>query len=155
MVDAPVCTFIRRGSHVTLHYRIAVSVDGEERDVVNTFGAQPATLSIGGAEIAEALENRLLGLAEGAHARFEIPAGEAFGARRPELMQTFSAATFAASADIQSHAAPGDVVRMTDSAGREFAGVMQQRDADQVVIDFNHPLAGRPLLFSVQVIGVL
>ena len=91
----------------------------------------------------------------GAHARFEIPAGEAFGARRPELIQTFSAATFAASTEIESHAAPGDVVRLTDGAGRQFAGVMQQRDADRVIVDFNHPLAGRPLLFSVQVIGVL
>jgi FKBP-type peptidyl-prolyl cis-trans isomerase SlpA len=155
MVDAPFCAFIRRGSHVTLHYRIAVAVDGEERDVVNTFGAQPATLTIGSAEIAEALENRLLGLAEGVHTRFEVPAGEAFGARRPELIQSFSAATFAASADIEPHAGPGDVVRVTDTAGREFAGVMQQRDADRVIVDFNHPLAGRPLLFLVQVIGVL
>jgi len=155
MVDAPVCAFIRRGSHVTLHYRIAVSVDGEERDVVNTFGAQPATLTIGSAEIAEALENRLLGLTEGAHARFEVPADEAFGARRAELIQTFSEATFAASADIELHAALGDVVRMTDSVGREFAGVMQRRDADRIIVDFNHPLAGRPLIFSVQIIGVL
>jgi FKBP-type peptidyl-prolyl cis-trans isomerase 2 len=63
MVDAPVCAFIRRGSHVTLHYRIAVSVDGEG-GTLSTRSVHSRPLTIGGAEIAEALENRLLGLAE-------------------------------------------------------------------------------------------
>ena len=86
-----------------------------------------------------------------------MPAGEGFGARSPELVQIFSAATFDASADIRSQDyAPGDVVRMTRAPeGREFSGVHEAARRRPVVIDFNHPLAGMPMLFSVQVIGVL
>ena len=58
MPDSP---RIASGSHVTLHYRIAVLVDGTEREVMSTFGAQPATLTIGAGDLAEPLEVRLLG----------------------------------------------------------------------------------------------
>lgn len=155
MVDSLARARIRHGSHVTLHYRIAVQIEGEERSVVDTFGAQPATLTVGNHEIAEPLEERLLDLAEGERARFEFDCDAAFGARRPELVQTLAAATFASGADSAVDYQPGDTVRVSDSLGRAFSGVLQQRAADRVVIDFNHPLAGMPVTFTVQIIGVL
>lgn len=155
MVDSPASARVRPGSHITLHYRIAVQVDGAERDVVDTFGAQPATLTVGNAEIAEALEQSLLDLTEGQQARFEFPPDAAFGARRPELVQTLSAAAFAAATDSDANYQPGDAVRIADGHGREFSGVLQQRDAGRVIVDFNHPLAGMPVTFTVHIIGVL
>jgi FKBP-type peptidyl-prolyl cis-trans isomerase SlpA len=155
MVDSPVSARVRHGSHVTLHYRIAVQVDGAERCVVDTFGAQPATLTVGNAEIAEPLEQRLLDLAEGQHARFEFPSDAAFGARRPELVQTLAATAFAGAADPNAECQLGDTVRISDGHGREFSGVLKQRDADRVIVDFNHPLAGMPVTFTVHIIGVL
>lgn len=146
---------IAPGSHVTLHYRIAVLVDGAEREVVSTFGAQPATLTVGGGEIAEPLEARLLGLAEGARERFELAAGEGFGARSPDLVQTLSSAVFEASADRTTDYAAGDVVRFAGPEGRQFTGVLKRLDDQCAVIDFNHPLAGMPVRFAVHVVGVL
>ena len=39
----------------------------------------------------------------------------------------------------------------------QYAGAVQQvkEVGDAVLFDFNHPLAGRPVLFEVQLIGVL
>jgi FKBP-type peptidyl-prolyl cis-trans isomerase SlpA len=155
MVDSPVSARVRHGSHVTLHYRIAVQLDGAERDVFDTFGAQPATLTVGNAEIAEALEQSLLDLTEGQHARFEFPPDTAFGARRPELVQTLAASSFAAASDSAADYQPGDTVRISDGHGRGLSGVLKQRDADRVIVDFNHPLAGMPVTFTVHIIGVL
>jgi FKBP-type peptidyl-prolyl cis-trans isomerase SlpA len=36
-----------------------------------------------------------------------------------------------------------------------YAGVVREVDGDVLVFDFNHPLAGRPVTFEVQLIGVL
>jgi FKBP-type peptidyl-prolyl cis-trans isomerase SlpA len=36
-----------------------------------------------------------------------------------------------------------------------YAGVLREIDGDVLVFDFNHPLAGRPVTFEVQLIGVL
>ena len=50
----------------------------------------------------------------------------------------------------------GDVVRFPTPDGQgSFAGVLREIDDDVLIFDFNHPLAGRPVKFEVQLIGVL
>jgi FKBP-type peptidyl-prolyl cis-trans isomerase SlpA len=146
---------IEPGSHVTLHYRLAVQSEGVERDVVSTFDGRAATLQVGAGQLAAALEQRLLGLAEGAEARFELAPGEAYGQRNPALVQTLSRAAFDANAEPGESYAPGDIVQFRAPGGEGFSGVLKAHDASRVVVDFNHPLAGLPLRFAVRVIGVL
>lgn len=145
---------IAAGSHVTLHYRLAVTSDGVEREVVSTFDTKPATLQVGSGQFAPSLEACLLGLDEGAQATFDLPQ-DAFGARKPELVQVLTRAAFDANAAAGGDYAPGDVVEFDAPDGGRFAGVLMEHGEHRVVIDFNHPLAGRPLRFSVHVIGVL
>ncbi len=152
MPDSP---RIASGSHVTLHYRIAVLVDGTEREVMSTFGAQPATLTIGAGDLAEPLEVRLLGLEEGAREQFELPAGEGFGARSPDLVQSLSSSALNANADPTQDYVAGDVVQFASPEGLQFSGVLKRRDDDRVIVDFNHPLAGMSIRFAVHVVGVL
>ena len=143
------------GSHVTLHYRLAVVADGEEREVVSTLALKPATLQIGGGQLAPELEQRLIGLDEGARASFDLDAGQAYGQRHADLVQTLSRSTFDANADPDTDYLPGDVVEFRAPDGGRFSGVLKSHGESQVVVDFNHPLAGLPVRFSVQVIGVL
>ena len=146
---------VAAGSHVTLHYRIAVQLDGNEHEVVSTFDARPATVQIGAGQFSEALEHRLVGLEEGQEAAFDLAAGDAFGHRNAELVQTLSRAAFDANADPGVEYVPGDVVEFSAPDGLRFSGVLKQHGDDRVVVDFNHPLAGLPVRFSVRVIGVL
>jgi FKBP-type peptidyl-prolyl cis-trans isomerase SlpA len=146
---------IASGSHVTLHYRIAVLYEGDEHEVMSTFEATPATLQVGTGQLAAPLEDRLLGLTEGEEANFELGPGEGFGQRTAELVQTLSRATFDANTDPEVEYLPGDIVEFNSPDGGQFAGVLKRHTADTVVVDFNHPLAGLPVRFSVQVIGVL
>lgn len=141
-------------SHVTLHYRLAALVDGAEREVISTLGGHPATLQLGGGHLAAGLEVRLVGLAEGDEASFEIGPAEAFGERNAMLVQAMSRAAFDADAGSGSDYLPGDVVEFNRGGGR-LAGVLKERDDRRVIVDFNHPLAGLPVRFSVRVIGVL
>jgi FKBP-type peptidyl-prolyl cis-trans isomerase SlpA len=142
-------------SHVTLHYRLAALLDGAEREVISTHGGHPATLQLGGGHLAAGLEARLLGLAEGEEASFELAPAEAFGERNPQLVQALSRAAFDANAEPGSDYAPGDVVEFNGPGGGRVAGVLKEHDERRVVVDFNHPLAGLPVRFSVSVIGVL
>ncbi|GAB4468518.1 MAG: peptidylprolyl isomerase [Burkholderiaceae bacterium] len=145
---------IAAGSYVTLHYRLAVNDEGAEREVVSTFGANPATLQVGAGQFAPSLEACLLGLEEGARATFDLP-DDAFGKRNPQLVQALPRAAFDTNAAEPGDYAPGDVVEFNAPGGARFAGVLAERGEHRVVVDFNHPLAGRPLKFSVHVIGVL
>ncbi len=147
---------IRGDSFVTLHYRL-VGPDG--RDVVGTFGGAPATLSLGSGQLAPAMERRLLGLAEGARATFDLAPGEAFGERNPELVQRVGRALLRELGDPEATYTVGDVVQFpTPDGGGAYAGVVREVGPPHegwVLFDFNHPLAGQPVRFEVHVIGVL
>ena len=144
---------VQPGSFLTLHYRLSGS-DGA--DLVNTFDDKPATLSLGTGELAPAMEARLLGLPEGTHASFELVAGEAFGARNPELLQRVKRSLLNEHGEPGAHYSVGDVVQFPTPGGQSaYAGVVREIDGEVLLFDFNHPLAGRALTFEVQLIGVL
>jgi len=140
------------GSFLTLHYRLA----GPAGDIINTFGDKPATLSLGTGELSPAVEQRLIGLAEGTHATFELPAGEAFGERNPEMQQWVARKLLARMGDPDEQYAVGDVVQFpTPDGSGSYAGAVIEANETAVRFDFNHPLAGQPVSFEVQLIGVL
>ncbi|MPM97280.1 FKBP-type 16 kDa peptidyl-prolyl cis-trans isomerase [bioreactor metagenome] len=144
---------VQPGSFLTLHYRLA----GPAGDVINTFGGQPATLSLGQGELAPAVEERLIGLAEGTHATFELPAGAAFGERNPDMQQLLARKILNELGDPMEQYTVGDVVQFpTPDGSGTFAGtVLSVREDGAVLFDFSHPLAGLPVTFEVQLIGVL
>ena len=140
---------------MTLHYRMA-GPDGS--DIINTFGGKPATLSLGTGELSPALEQRLIGLPEGTRTTFELPAGEAFGERNPDLLQWVARKLLNELGDPGEQYKAGDVVQFpTPDGNSQYAGAVQQAGGkdDPVQFDFNHPLAGQPVIFEVQLIGVL
>ena len=151
---------VQPGSFLTLHYRLA----GPNGDIINTFNDKPATLTLGTGELSPAVEKHLIGLPEGAHATFEIPAGEAFGDRNPEMVQWVARTLLEKMGDPNEEYQVGEVVQFSTPDGLgQYAGSVQRVDtdgdgdgkADAVLFDFNHPLAGQPVTFEVHVIGVL
>jgi FKBP-type peptidyl-prolyl cis-trans isomerase SlpA len=151
---------VQPGSFLTLHYRLA----GPGGDIINTFNDKPATLSLGTGELSPAVEKRLVGLEEGVRTSFEIPAGEAFGDRNPEMVQWVARRLLNELGDANERYQVGDVVQFPTPDGLgSYAGSVQQvgadgdgdGKADAVLFDFNHPLAGQPVTFEVHLIGVL
>jgi len=153
---------IQAASFLTLHYRLA----GPAGDVINTFDGKPATLSLGTGELSPDVERCLIGLEEGAHRTFDLPAGVAFGPRNPDMQQWVAASLLREMGDPQERYAPGDVVQFPTPDGQSsYAGAVvavkgpgtaldAQTDA-AVLFDFNHPLAGQAVSFEVKVIAVL
>ncbi len=142
-------------SHLTLHYR--VSLREPPTEVISTFGSRPATIQMGGGHLAEPLESRLIGMAEGESRRFELYGVNAYGERQAELVQSLSRKMFDSNVDTDADGefGPGDVVELTGPGGERVAGVIKSIDEQRVVVDLNHPLAGQDLIFEVEIIGVL
>ncbi|WP_042421060.1 FKBP-type peptidyl-prolyl cis-trans isomerase [Comamonas granuli] len=147
---------VQPGSFLTLHYRLA----GPAGDVVNTFSAKPATLTLGNSELSPVLEQRLVGLHEGTRTTFDLPAGEAFGERNPAMQQWVARKLLNEMGDPDEQYHVGEAVEFSTPDGMgSYAGVVVQvgnaESADALLIDFNHPLAGQPVTFEVHVIGIL
>ena len=144
---------VQPGSFLTLHYRLA-GPDGA--DVVNTFADKPATLTLGTGQLAPAIEARLIGLAEGAHEAFELPAGDAFGPRNPEMLQRVKFSLLHELGDPTADYAVSDVVQFPTPNGQgSYAGVVREVGTDWLLFDFNHPLAGQAVRFEVKLLGVM
>ena len=146
-------SIVEPGSFLTLHYRLA----GPQGDIINTFHEKPATLSLGSGTLSPALEQRLLGLAEGTRLVMEIPAGEAFGERIADMQQWVARKLLNELGDPTERYAAGDVVQFPTPDGLgSYAGTVLEVNAEGAVwFDFNHPLAGQPVTFEVELIGVL
>ncbi len=150
---------IREGSFLTLHYRL-LGPAGDE--LVSTFGGPPATITLGTGALAPAMEQRLLGLAEGAQAQFELAPGEAFGQRNADLLQRVKLSLLRELGDPDATYQVGDVVQFPTPDGQaSYAGLVrevgpaEQGQEPWLLFDFNHPLAGQAVRFEVHVIGVL
>jgi len=144
---------VQPGSFLTLHYRLA-GPDGA--DIVNTFADKPATLSLGAGELAVPLEQRLLGLAEGTRTTWHLEPGVAYGPRNPDMLQRVKRSLLAQHGDPDEEYRVGDVVEFPTPDGQgKFAGVVRDAGDDWLLFDFNHPLAGQPVTFEAQLIGVM
>lgn len=134
------------GSTVTLNFAIELE-DGSVVD--GNFDRAPARLQIGDGTLPEGFERCLLGLRAGDERRFPLRPEQAFGLGSPANVMTLPRQRFAADLDPE----PGLVVDFATPAGH-LPGVIQTVEGDRIVIDFNHPLAGRPLIFVVAIRSV-
>lgn len=135
------------GAAVALHFAIELA-DGAVVD--SNFARAPARLVIGDGNLPEGFERLLLGLRAGDERRFEVAPEQAFGAHREANVLMLPRQRFPA--DLEP--TPGLVVTFTDAASGQLPGVVSAVFGDRVRVDFNHPLAGKTLVFAVAIRSV-
>lgn len=133
-------------TRVTLHFALKLD-DGSVVD--STFDKQPATFVFGDGNLLPGFEKALIGLMAGEKSELHIAPEDAFSQPNPNNVQTFKRSDF----DVDMVLEPGLVISFADPSG-ELPGVVSSVDGDVVTVDFNHPLAGRDILFNVEVIAV-
>lgn len=133
---------------VTLHYRIATT---DNVDMVSTFETTPATLQLGNGELAPPLEACLTGLAVGEHKTFTLAPEQAFGLHNPKMVSRVPRDALPPKAEPKLY----EPVLLTAEDGTSYSGLVLEMDDEFVLLDFNHPLAGKTVQFEVKVVGVL
>lgn len=134
-------------TRVTLHFTILLP-SGEEVD--STWNRRPATFEVGDGNLLPGFERALHGLVAGDTRRLDIPPEDGFGMPHPDNVQTLNREAFPPDLALEE----GLVVSFADAARAELPGVIKRIDGDRVDVDFNHPLAGRSLVFDVNIIRV-
>lgn len=132
---------------VTLHFSLALE-DGSEVD--SNFDGKPATFVVGDGNLLPGFEKALFGLVPGAEGVFDILPEQGFGPHNPSNIQRFSRKDFAADLEL----APGLMLSFADASQSELPGVVAALENDVVMVDFNHPLAGHTITFSVKILDV-
>lgn len=136
---------IDQGTKVTMNFSLAL----ENGDLIDSnFDAKPATFIVGDGNLLPGFEAPLKGLKAGDQSEFVIAPENAFGQRNPENMQELGRDDFD-----QESIDVGDVFSFLNGDG-ELPGVIVEIGDDSVKVDFNHPLAGRKIIFKVDIVAV-
>lgn len=134
------------GARVTLKFSLSMATG----ELIDETGEKAATFSVGDGSLLPGFEAAMFGMRAGESGSLVIPAKHAFGEPNDENVHMMKRRDFSQDLDMVE----GLVVSFADSEGSELPGVVSRVLGDMVEIDFNHPLAGRELLFAVEILDV-
>jgi len=135
-----------QNSVVGIEYEVKEA--GTDAVVDTNKGGQPLEFIMGKGQIIPGLENALVGMAEGESGDIMVSAADAYGDVNPEAMQTlpkeqFEGVDLVEGMTLYGQGEDGQTVQVT----------VKSFDDKEVNVDFNHPLAGKDLMFSVTVLS--
>lgn len=137
---------IKNGDTVSVNYTGKLE-DGSVFDTSLQEGREPLTATLGQGQLIPGFENGLIGMSVGETKTVEIDAENAYGQHNPMLQQ-----------EIGKDQVPSDVKVDDMLQGMSQTGPINVRIAEikesTVVIDMNHPLAGKKLIFDLEVISI-
>jgi len=141
-------TKAKEGDVVRVHYTGTLS-DGSEFD--SSRGRDPLEFTLGTGQVIPGFEAAVAGLEPGETRRTEIPAEDAYGPHRPELV------TSVERAQIPDHIelAVGAALQVTGQDGQPFTVQITDLSEEAVQLDANHPLAGETLVFDLELTEIV
>ena len=137
---------VSKGKEVSLEYTLRL----ENKEVVDSnVGKQPLLFTQGSQQIIPGLERELEGLVEGDTKVVTVAPEDGYGKVDPKAFQ-----------EVEKEKIPADAQKVgaqlqgKDASGRVFRTTVKEIKEKTIVLDFNHPLAGKTLVFDVKVLGV-
>lgn len=118
--------------------------------IESSFGAEPVVFVIGDGSMDAGLELALTGLRAGDQQVLNLMPGQAFGMPDPEAIGRVPLSAFPSGMAAEA----GVFIEFTTPQGKDVAGRVIAVSNDSVDVDFNHPLAGREIVFKVEVLAV-
>ena len=140
---------VENGNTVSVHYSGTLD-DGTEFDNSRNRG-EPITFTVGSGEMIPGFESALPGMEPGEKKTFTISPDNAYGQRNEEAVQTVSASSFPPDFEIVDDA----TIQGTKPDGQIFLAKVISHTESDVILDFNHPLAGKDLNFSIELMNIV
>ena len=137
----------QNGQKVTIEYRGTLD-SGEEFDASKNHG-RPLTFTLGEGQVIPGFETAVEGMEVGEKKSFRIEADDAYGQRRDDLVIDFPRAQVEES-DVSLEA--GAQIGLQTPQGPIPATIVEVGE-ESVKIDANHPLAGQPLNFEIELLS--
>lgn len=138
---------VKQNDTVRVHYTGKLT-DGQIFD--SSLEREPIEFTMGQGQLIPGFEKGLLDMQVNEKKTIEIPADEAYGQPRQELIQEVDKNQLPE--EIKPEPGMGLVSKSPD--GREMNLVVKEVKEDSIVVDGNHPLAGKDLIFDLEVVEI-
>lgn len=135
------------GNTVSVHYTGQLE-DGEVFE--SSAKRDPLTFTLGEQQVMPAFEAAIVGMQPGQRRKAKIPAADAYGPRREELVLSVSRD------QLPEHIEPsvGQRLQMKNEDGSVLGLTVTDVDDQTVRLDANHPLAGKDLTFEIELVKI-
>lgn len=137
----------RSGDKVSVHYTGWLD-DGTLFD--SSEGREPIEFTLGTGQVIPGFDRAVEGMEEGESKTFTIPADEAYGPYRPELLHRVPRSQIPPHVELH----PGNRLEARDQGGNRVILTVIEITAEEAVLDANHPLAGKDLTFEVELVRI-
>lgn len=137
---------IQNGDTVKVHYTGKLE-DGTVFDSSLVEGREPLETVLGQGQLIKGFEAGLIDMTEGEKKTIEIESSDAYGEHNPMMVSEV------AKANVPEGVKEGEVLQGMGPMGPVNVKVVEVKD-DVIVIDANHPLAGKKLIFDLEVVSV-
>jgi FKBP-type peptidyl-prolyl cis-trans isomerase SlyD len=136
------------GMVVSLDYSLRLDDDEE---VVDTSAArEPLEFVQGGGQIIPGLEQQIYGLGVGEEESVLVPPADGYGDADTEAYQLMPLEAFPADLTVE----PGMGLELREVSSQVLQAYVADVRPDGILLDFNHPLAGKTLRFDVKITGL-
>jgi peptidylprolyl isomerase len=138
----------KNGDTVKVHYTGTLE-DGSKFD--SSAGRDPLEFTIGEGKLLKPFESAVMGLSPGESIRVNIPAEEAYGQRRDELVGQVSRD------QLPDDLSPevGMQLQLQPPQGQPVVMTVIEMDDERITLDGNHQLAGQDLNFDIELVEIL
>ncbi|PZX64811.1 FKBP-type peptidyl-prolyl cis-trans isomerase [Hydrotalea sandarakina] len=138
---------VKKGDTVKVHYHGRLE-DGTTFD--SSQGREPLEFEVGSGMVIAGFDEGVTGMQVGEKKTIHIPASEAYGPVQQEMIMEFPKNRFPA--DLTPEV--GMQLNMSNGQGQNFPVVIVEVRDDVVVLDANHPLAGKDLIFDLELVEI-
>lgn len=135
------------GCEVTMNFNLRLK-DGTIADA--SLPGEPLIFTMGDGSLIAGLELALFGLKVGEQQSLEIAPQDAFGFSDEASIHTLPRDEFAPELPLEA----GTILSFSTPNGTEVPGTILGVEGEMVKVDFNHPLAGMPVIFSVEILAI-
>tara|TARA_Y100001970_G_C14199181_1_gene840055 strand:- start:1578 stop:2006 length:429 start_codon:yes stop_codon:yes gene_type:complete len=139
---------IQNGQTVSVHY-VGRLNDGTEFDSSVQRG-EPLKFEFGSGQILPAFEEALKQMEIGEKKSFSLTPDQAYGPVYDQAIQTIPKKQFGENVNLS----PGEMVHGKGQDGQEVQAIIQSVTDENVILDFNHPLAGKDINFDIELLSV-
>ncbi|MCR9221800.1 MAG: peptidylprolyl isomerase [Alphaproteobacteria bacterium] len=136
------------GDTVKVHYTGRLD-DGSVFD--SSRERDPIEFTIGGGEVLPGVEQAVVGLEPGGTNTVKLPAGDAYGERRDDMVQEIERAVLPQEVEPQV----GLQLQAQSPGGQPLLLTITEVADSTVTVDANHPLAGEDLTFDVELVAIV
>lgn len=138
----------KQGDVVRVHYTGRLT-DGTQFD--SSEGREPLEFTVGAGQMIKGFDDGVVGMNVGDKKTLNIPAHEAYGERDDQAIIEFPATNIPADMKLE----PGMQLTLRNQYGQPVPVVVLEVKTDVVVMDANHMLAGKELVFDVELVEII